>query len=431
MTEKLYVFCGQQKMGHLLRNRKRDRLAFHYDEDWRLNLAAFPLSLSMPLAAAEHGHEAVESFLWGLLPDNEGVLQRWGAKFQVSPKNPFALLGHVGEDCAGAVQFVRPELAEAWQKESPKGDIIWLTYEEVAERMALLQRDHGSGRAGADAGQFSLAGAQPKTAYYYDEEKKRWGVPSGSVPTTHILKPAVGTFDGLAENEHFCLRLARECGLSTASSVVQYFGDCPVIVVERYDRIRRGGRVLRIHQEDMCQALGCRPHQKYQNQGGPSASQILDLIRQYSANRVADEQRFVDALILGWLIGATDAHAKNFSLLIASGAQIRLAPLYDISSALPYPEQVDLRRAGLAMKIGGAYKLREIGIRNWEKFAKEAKMDASDLSKRIVEVMRTLPEKAHSVAARLCGEGIKHPVIELLTEEIAVRVLFCQRQFGA
>ncbi len=430
MTEELHVFCGQQLMGRILRDRRRDRLALKYDEDWRSNPSAFPLSLSMPLAAAEHGHEMVVSFLWGLLPDNEGVLQRWGAKFKVSPKNPFALLCHVGEDCAGAIQFVRPENVGEWQEIPAAGGVEWLSPVEVAERIALLLRDHGASRAGADTGQFSLAGAQPKTALFYDEKKKRWGVPFGSVPTTHILKPATGAFDGLAENEHFCLRLARECGLATAKSTVQYFGGCPVIVVERYDRVRQPGQVVRIHQEDMCQALGCPPHQKYQNQGGPSAAQILDLLRQYSTDRATDEQRFIDALILGWLIGATDAHAKNFSVLIAQRAQVRLAPLYDISSALPYPRQVDLRRAGLAMKIGGAYKLREIGSRNWEKFAAETKTSTSDLKERLCHLMNELPERARCVAKNLHEEGIAHPVVDTLVKEISDRAGLCRKDFG-
>ncbi len=431
MTEELNVFCGQQLMGRILRDRRRDRLALCYEGSWQASPAAFPLSLSMPLTAAEHGHGAVESFLWGLLPDNEGVLQRWGTKFRVSPKNPFALLWHVGEDCAGAIQFVRPEQVEAWQKAPAAGGVEWLSNGEVAERMVLLLRDHGASRAGADTGQFSLAGAQPKTAFFFDEQQKRWGVPFGSVPTTHILKPATGAFDGLAENEHFCLRLAQECGLATAKSTVQYFGDCPAIVVERYDRVRQPGRVTRIHQEDMCQAMACRPHQKYQTQGGPSAAQILHLLRQYSTDHATDKQRFLDALMLGWLIGATDAHAKNFSVLIAPGAQVRLAPFYDISSALPYPKQVDLRRAGLAMKIGGAYKLREIGIRNWEKFAAETKTGPQNLKERLLQLMDELPERARCVEKNLHDEGIGHPVVSLLAEEISARAILCRKQFGA
>ena len=223
------------------------------------------------------------------------------------------------------------------------------------------------------------------------------------------MKPATGAFDGFAENEHFCLRLAGELGFPTASSSVQYFGDCPVITVERYDRIRQSDGVIRVHQEDLCQALACKPQSKYQNQGGPSPAQILDIIRQYSTSRAMDEERFVDSLVLSWLIGGTDAHAKNFSILIAAGRRVRLAPLYDLSSALPYPKQVDLRRATLAMKIGGTYKLREVGLRQWEKFAAEHRLDAGALAGRIRNLSERMPEAASTVARTLAEEGNHTP----------------------
>ena len=429
MSEELYVFCGERVMGRVVRDPRRNKLVFRYEQAWQSDPGSFPLSLSMPLTAGEHPHDVIESFLWGLLPDNEGVLRRWGTKFQVSSKNAFALLSHVGEDCAGGIQFVRSEKLENWTANPPIGKVDWLNSEEVNERIALILRDHAATRSGSDSGQFSLAGAQPKIALFRDAERGRWGIPSGSMPTTHILKPATGAFDGLVENEHFCLRLAKECGFSTASSMVEYFGESPVIVVERYDRLRRDGDVVRIHQEDFCQALGRAPLQKYQNEGGPSASEVLSLIRQYSSNHAEDEQRFIDALILGWLIGATDAHAKNFSVLIAAGAQVRLAPLYDISSALPYPKQVDLRRANLAMKIGGTYRLREIGRKNWEKFAAENKISPIILHDRIGHLMNVMPHMCRIVKDTLVKQGIIHPVIELLVQSISERVSKCREEF--
>jgi serine/threonine-protein kinase HipA len=429
MSKELYVFCGERVLGRVIRDPRRNKLVFRYEHAWQSDPGSFPLSLSMPLTAGEHPHDVIESFLWGLLPDNDGVLRRWGTKFQVSSKNAFALLSHVGEDCAGGIQFVRSEKLENWTENLPIGKVDWLNSEEVNERMALILRDHAATRSGSDSGQFSLAGAQPKIALFRDAERGRWGIPSGSMPTTHILKPTTGAFDGLAENEHFCLRLAKECGFSTASSTVEYFGESPVIVVERYDRLRRDGGVVRIHQEDFCQALGRAPQQKYQNEGGPSTSEILTLIRQYSSDHAEDEQRFIDALILGWLIGATDAHAKNFSVLIAAGAQVRLAPLYDISSALPYPKQVDLRRANLAMKIGGTYRLREIGRRNWEKFAAENKISPKILHDRIGHLMDVMPHMCRTVAETLTREGITHSVVELLVQSIGERVSRCREEF--
>lgn len=425
--ETLHILAAGKWMGRIERERKRNRLSFHYDQSWRADPEAFPLSLSMPLTAAAHGHAAIEAFIWGLLPDNESILRRWGQRFQVSPRNPFHLLWHVGEDCAGAIQFIRPERIAQWPGSPRPGDITWLTPREIGERIKLLLTDHGATRTSDDSGYFSLAGAQPKTALYHDASSDRWGVPSGPTPTTHILKPAAGTFAGFAENEHFCLRLARELGLPTALSTVRYFARQPVIIVERYDRFRIGGIVHRVHQEDTCQALARPPQYKYQSKGGPTAADIIALIRQYSADRAADEQSFVDSLAYAWLIGGTDAHAKNYSLLIAPGGAVRLAPLYDLSSALPYPRQVDLRRAALAMKIGGVYKLRDIHRRQWEKCATELRLDPHELLHRIRNLTAALPDAAQRIGRELRRDGLKHEVIPRLVAEITQRSITCHQ----
>ena len=185
---------------------------------------------------------------------------------------------HVGEDCAGAVQFVSPERLETLIAEPAAREIQWLTEEDVAERLRTLRADHSAWRAASDTGQFSLAGAQPKTALLF--ERKRWGVPSGRIPTTHILKPPTGEWDGHAENEHFSLQLARSLGLIVPNSSVVRFQDEIAIVVERYDRARAGGRWVRIHQEDMCQALGLHPTRKHESDGGPGVRRIVELLRE-------------------------------------------------------------------------------------------------------------------------------------------------------
>src|ERR1700675_280236 len=255
MSGELVPLLNGKEIGQLYRD-ARGRLTLVYADAWRHAADAYPLSLSMPLAAKEHGRSVVEAFLWGLLPDNERVLSRWAAKFQVSARNVFALISHVGEDCAGAVQFVTPERLEAIR--SGKGDKVeWLDESELAKRLQMLREDHAAWRLPRDTGQFSLAGAQPKTALLLQNE--RWGIPSGRIPTTHILKPPTGHFDGHAENEHFCLMLARNLGLPAAQSKVMRFENEIAIVIERYDRQHKGNQILRVHQEDTCQALGIMP----------------------------------------------------------------------------------------------------------------------------------------------------------------------------
>ncbi len=423
MSELVTLLDGKE-VGRV-HNDTRGRLTFVYDDQWRNAPEAYPLSLSMPIVSKEHGRSVVEAFLWGLLPDNEQVLARWAAKFQVSARNVFALISHVGEDCAGAVQFVTPERLEAIR--SGKEDKVeWLDESEVAKRLRLLREDHAAWRLPRDTGQFSLAGAQPKTALLLQNE--RWGIPSGRIPTTHILKPPTGHFDGHAENEHICLMLARNLGLPAAQSKVMRFKDEVAIVVGRYDRQQKGNDIIRVHQEDICQALGIMPTKKYQNEGGPSPANIVELLRTYSTDRDTDLDTFGAALGFNWLIAGTDAHAKNYSLLL-SGPDVRLAPLYDIASILPY-EEVDLRKAKLAMKIGGEYKVSLIGLRQWQKFAREVRADVDQLVEALISMAKQLPDEVAAARSHAREEGLTNALVERLATQLIDRAHECQRLLG-
>jgi serine/threonine-protein kinase HipA len=425
MTSELVTLLGGKEVGRV-RNDARGRLTFTYDDDWRRSEDAYPLSLSMPLAAREHGPSVVQAFLWGLLPDNERVLDRWGAKFQVSARNAFALISHVGEDCAGAVQLVMPERFEA-VRAGKEDKVEWLDEVDIAMRLQTLRADHAAWRLPRDTGQFSLAGAQPKTALLFQND--RWGIPSGRIPTTHILKPPTGRFEGHAENEHLCLMLARELGLPAAESRVMRFGEEVAIVIERYDRQSAGNEIIRIHQEDVCQALGIMPTKKYQNEGGPSPANIVELLRTYSTDPEPDVDTFVIALGFNWLIAGTDAHAKNFSLLLAGG-QVRLAPLYDVTSSLPHDE-FDIRKVKLAMKIGGEYRLKQIGLRHWEKFARKAQINADALTARLVSMAKQLPDEVNATRKRAHEDGLKEVmIIERLAAQLIDRAAECQRILG-
>jgi serine/threonine-protein kinase HipA len=404
MSELIALLNGRE-VGRVTRD-NRGRLNFVYAEEWR--------------AAVEHGHRSVEAFLWGLLPDNDAVLDRWARRFQVSARNPFALISHVGEDCAGAVQFVRPDRLEGTLGQGP-AEIEWLDEAGVAERLRVLRADHAAWRIPHDTGQFSLAGAQPKTALLY--ENGRWGIPSGRMPTTHILKPPTGEFDGHAENEHLCMRLASALGLITASSEVKWFEDEVAIVIERYDRQRTDAGILRVHQEDTCQALAILPTRKYENEGGPGARAIVELLRAFSGQPNEDVQRFIDALAFNWLIAGTDAHAKNYSLLIGAEGRSRLAPLYDIASILPY--DFDLQRVRLAMRVGGEYRLRDIGPRQWQRLAVELRLDGNALLERIHDLARALPDYVTSIGRVAEQEGLDHPLIARLSDALIERARHC------
>ncbi len=402
---------------------KGGRLTFLYSDEWLASPRAYPLSVSLPLAPGQQGQRKIESFLWGLLPDNEIVLGQWARKFHVSPRNVFGLISNVGEDCAGAVQFVRPDRLDA-VRAGAEPEIQWLNEAGVAERLRALRQDQSAWRIARDTGQFSLAGAQPKTALLL--QNGRWGVPSGRVPTTHILKPPTGEFDGHAENEHFCLELARSFNLPVANSEIRRFEDQIAIVIERYDRVRTGGAIRRIHQEDVCQAMGLLPTRKYQSDGGPGVHEIAELLSTFSTAPVEDTKTFVAAIGFNWLVAGTDAHAKNYALLLGSEARIRLAPLYDLASALPYP---GMRPIGLklAMKIGGEYGLRNIAARHWRRFAAEAHQNPDDVSANLRATAGAMPDHVSAIQKRAKNDGLAHPIVDRLSEKLIDRAKECQR----
>jgi serine/threonine-protein kinase HipA len=322
------------------------------------------------------------------------------------------------------VQFVRPERVDALRRASP-ADIDWLTEAMIAERLRALRADHGAWRLPRDTGQFSLAGAQPKTALLF--LNGRWGLPSGRVPTTHILKPPTGEFDGHAENEHFCLELARALGFAVPNSRVMRFEDQIAIVVERYDRVQVARAAFqRIHQEDICQALAIPPTRKYESEGGPGVRQTVELLRTYSTKSEEDIETFLDAVALNWLIAGTDAHAKNYAVLIGAGGSVRLAPLYDLASVLPYPD-FDLRRVRMAMKIGGEYRLHDIGLRQWQKLAKEVRRDADSVIARVGALADLVSARIPEVIQQLAGEGLKHPILARLSKGLTERAAHCQK----
>jgi serine/threonine-protein kinase HipA len=395
VSDSLLVILDDVVAGTLTRL-SRGRLRFDYEAAYQQERGHTPLSLSMPVQVTSHPHQVISPWLWGLLPDSEAVLRRWARGFHVSPSSAFSLLTTpVGEDCAGAVRFAAPDELERMLGRA--GEVTWLSEAEVAQRLRELREDSTAWLGRAFTGQFTLAGTQAKTALLLDGN--RWGVPSGSIPTTHILKPAVAGFDDHDLNEHLCLDAARRAGLIAARTTIAQFADETAVVVARYDR-RPGadGIIARVHQEDLCQALGVAPSDKYQNEGGPTPAQIVRLLRNAMPPRAGEDavHRFADALIWNWLIGGTDAHAKNYSVLLA-GDQARLAPLYDVASALPYGTHE--RKLRLAMKIGPSYEVYPQRNR-WPDAARDLGLDVGAVVDRARQLARIAPEAlAEAVSA--------------------------------
>jgi len=421
MTDALVVILDEVVAGTLVRL-PQGRLRFDYEQEYHRLPNPTPLSLSMPTQVTSHPNHVVTPWLWGLLPDNEAVLSRWSRQFHVSASSPFALLSSpIGEDCAGAVRFAAPNDLDRVLARS--GDVAWLTEDQVAERLRELRQDSTAWLGRRFTGQFSLAGAQAKTALL--KKGSRWGVPTGSIPTTHILKPAVAGFDDHDLNEHLCLDAARRAGLLAVRTTVERFGEESAVVVDRYDRVIDRDPIIRVHQEDLCQALGVPPSRKYQNEGGPSPRDVVGLLRRAIAPRVADDAvwRFVDALIWNWFLAGTDAHAKNYSILLA-GNQVRLAPMYDVASALPYGTHE--RKLRLAMKVGHDYRVYP-DRNNWPNAARDLALDPERLVARVREIGALIPSSFLEAATSPSVQALGRPLPAKLFDLVSDRVVRCLR----
>jgi serine/threonine-protein kinase HipA len=396
---------------------KAGSLSLDYEPSWRDSPSSYSLSVSMPLAEITYSHRAVWPYLWNLLPENPNILQRWSQQFHVSANSPFKLLQFVGADVPGAAQFFPPDaLAAVQAQQTPSID--WIGLDELAERLTELRSDVSAVRRPGDRGKMSLPGAQAKTAFCYDERRRRWGVPSGRAPTTHIIKPAIPGFDGLVENEHLCQDIARRLGLLAARSFVLTLQEITYIVIERFDRLPPApgsAFVRRVHQEDMCQALGILPGAKYQQDGGPGVADIVALIRRVGSNPSTDIDRFIDANAFNWLIGGTDAHAKNYSLLLGAENQVLLSPLYDLSSQLPYPELIDQR---VSMKIGGEYNIPLIGLAEWRNQALACGLDAEALINRLRQMAEMLPDVIAAARGQALQDGLDRSFVTDLATKL-------------
>jgi serine/threonine-protein kinase HipA len=376
-------------------------LWFQYDPAWINSPDAMPLSRSLPLRAEPFKGRQARPFFAGILPD-EGPRQQIAAILGISEGNDFAMLERIGGECAGAVSLLaegapRPRTgAKRTRKLSAKE--LERVIAELPRRPLL---------AGERGVRLSLAGAQPKLPVVLHDSAI--GLPLGNTPSTHIIKPEPERFPGLVANEILCMTLARRLGLKVPAVALRAVGNKPCILVERYDRLRAAdGTILRIHQEDFCQALGFPPEKKYQQEGGPLVRDCIGLLRDWSTVPAADIRDFLDGLIFNMLIGNADAHAKNYSILYQQ-RQRRLAPLYDLVCTLAWPELSKVP----AMKIGRSDSLKTIRAVHWQKMAAEIGVGwpmlrerIADLSQRILAALQDAglrgisndPATAHRVA---------------------------------
>ncbi|MFT0892766.1 type II toxin-antitoxin system HipA family toxin [Pseudochelatococcus sp. G4_1912] len=388
---------------------------FQYAREWLDWEHAIPVSLSLPLREDRYIGAPVIAVLENLLPDNKAIRDRVAAKVRASGTDAFSLLSKIGHDCVGALQFL-PENQNAGKAGAIESHPI--SDEEIARKIADLK----SAPLGMDENEdfrISIAGAQEKTALLYHDGK--WQLPIGTTATTHIIKPQIGEIpNGLdlsnsVENEYLCLHLCKAFGLNVANAEIVDFAGTKALAVERFDRIwTRDGRLLRKPQEDMCQALSVPPILKYQSDGGPDNQAIMQLLKG-SDRPMEDQLAYLKAQIIFWLIGATDGHAKNFSIFLMPGARFSMTPLYDVLTAQPSVDskQININKLKLAMSVGdnNHYKINEITPRHFLQTADRCSFDKGIIRAAMEEIL-----EAGQKTALTCIESLPVKLPEALVE---------------
>jgi serine/threonine-protein kinase HipA len=422
----LHIWLNKEFVGTWRKKSGREEL--QYSDEWLASELGRPLSLSLPFVPGNQPHqgESVQYYFDNLLPDSRDIRERLATKFAAHSASPFDLLVELGRDCVGAVQLLKPG-------EEPEGvdEINCHTLDEsdianiLRKTVASNPLGHGSEEGGL---RFSLAGAQEKTALLWHDSK--WCYPHGATPTTHILKLPLGLVGDMkadmhesVENEWLCSKIVSAFGLPTANSDIAQFEDQKVLVVERFDRRLSSDDswIIRLPQEDMCQAKGIPPLMKYQADGGLGIAECMRVL-DGSSEAVADKQIFFMTQVVFWLLYATDGHAKNFSIQHHSKDAYELAPLYDILSVLPVignrSDQLPEQKAKLAMAIRGSknyYHIIRIERRHFVNQATRVGISAEEAEAMITQILDTLDNVIEYVSTIL-PDGFPKTVSEKIFE---------------
>jgi len=426
----LNVFLNSRLVGRLERAAS-GAISFRYDPAWLGWDKALPISLSLPLRESRLTGGAVLAYFDNLLPDGEPIRRQIAERIHAEGYDAANLLAAIGRDCVGALQFL-PDARDPGPAGALSGTAV--SHEEIARRIRELARTP-LGITEDDDFRISIAGAQEKTALL--NINGQWHLPHGSTATTHILKPQLGKLaNGIdmsrsVENEHFCMRFLAALELPVAGTEIIDFGDQRVLSIERFDRLwTKDGRLLRLPQEDCCQALGIHPSSKYETDGGPGIAQILEILKG-SDHALTDRVIFLKAQIVYWLLGATDGHAKNFSLSLMPGGRFRLTPLYDVMSAQPAVDAGQLRhnRMKFAMAVGDNrhYVVGEIMPRHFRQIAARHGIPDSTVDEMFDELRHRVPD-AIEKTMKAMPESVPDVLMESIAQGIMSRIRLFERE---
>jgi serine/threonine-protein kinase HipA len=406
--ETLNVFSGQIRVGSLSINSRR-QFSFEYSRKWLESPEAFQISISLPMEEGGFPHDTVKSFFSNLLPES-AVRKLISKQLGISDKNDFMLLKRIGGECAGAISI----LPESEMPESPD-QYKYRSLSDMQLTDLIMQIPRRPLLAGQEGIRISLAGAQEKLALFYKDPD--FYIPTNGAPSNVILKPAMAHFQSSIENECFCMMLANSVNLNVPPVSIIRKESQQVLLIKRYDRYLDNDVLKRIHQEDLCQAMGLSHELKYQVDGGPGLKACFDFVRMYSANPIKDLQQLIEWVFFNFLIGNMDAHAKNLSFMY-QGKQIRLAPFYDMMCTNIYK---DLSQK-LAMKIGGENRPEWIMGRHWDRFAEEIKISKIVLRKRLtkfcLKLIKGMDTTHTNFIKKYQGENLLNDVITTIKKRV-------------
>ncbi|WP_165248317.1 HipA domain-containing protein [Adlercreutzia sp. ZJ141] len=353
---------------------------------YRPDYAGPDLSICFPSSQRKHEGKGVFAWFENLLPDDERIRRGMASKAGVDTA-VFFLLAHFGLDLPGAVQVISPEAQARTFQESSYSQLTPNQIEERLHRIAEAEEANRAWSWTAESEHWSLGGMQTKLALR--EFNGNWFECLGSAASNVIVKPGITRLKSQAVDECVTMRLAKYCGLPVAETRIVHFGEQEAIAVKRYDRftLPKSGEVVRIHQEDLCQATGTVSSKKYAMDGGPTSADVVSLLKTAGDKSL---ERFIDALLFNYLTASTDAHAKNYSVLHPDGSHFTLAPLYDVASMAPYMEPNRTYRT--AMSIGGENRIGWLRKSSLERFATLHQLDANTLVQRTEQLAETIKD---------------------------------------
>lgn len=398
----LFVSMNGEKVG-LLSQSSSGKLEFRYDASWQNSKSGRPLSLSMPLASHAYSGNVVENYFDNLLPDSLPIRNRIQKRLGTRSNSGFDLLWHIGRDCVGAIQLLPEDIQVDVQtiESEPLSDT------EIAETLKNY-RTMPLGMSEEKEFRISVAGAQEKTALLRLGDA--WHRPLGTTPTSHIFKLPIGRIEhnnldlsDSVENEWLCHAIFKAYDIPVANTEMMTFEDVKTLVVERFDRrwARDKSWLIRLPQEDMCQALNISPNFKYESDGGPGIKEIMDLLLG-SEQSLEDRKRFMTQVFLFWVLGATDGHAKNFSIFLLPKGAFQLTPAYDIISA--YPILKSKKEISMAMAVSGKNRHRKwdgILQRHWLSTVKKCNFPESEMAQIVDRVIGDMDRVIDDVGSNL------------------------------